>query len=223
MKKMLLVLALLVILGISGCENGSSQSTASSDSMSSQTCREEQVAYQDTEEYTEQEPYDAQECNNIEIPYTTTEQREETLFDEKDKAISPSDRLYVAVNLPADATVEVYFKADDTLNAWAMSTEEFNKVISDSGYSVDQYYMKTTDVTESLSTFKTVGADAYVIYLKNAHVFETVSVYEFKAVATWDEQVSATKTQQVCNTVTKYQEVTKTRPVTKYKTETVCD
>lgn len=196
-------------------------------------CKTIKTPYQEVETYTVnenyvvQESYQDQECVDIEVPYTVTEEKTQTLFDVQDKTLSPYERYYKQLHLDGDTLVEVSFNADDTLNLWAVNSYDWNRILQN--IDTDDYLLGREGIKSATASFKTTVEDDYVIYLKNMHWFEEVSVFNFKAVAKWTETVEKTKTEEKCTTVTKYKDVTKTRPVTKkkivtkYKTEEICN
>ena len=78
-------------------------------------------------------PYQKEECNTINIPYTTVETKEKQLFHVKDYSIGSMQRLIQKADIKADALVNIYFKAEDTLNLWAYDDEGFSALV-ESGY-----------------------------------------------------------------------------------------
>lgn len=184
-------------------------------------CKDVQVPYTEEECKDVQVPYEDEECTDIEIPYTATEEKTKVLFDSKDYSMKPKERYTQAHKLDADVTVDVYFKADGTLNLWAMNDYEYNRVLK--GKQDVSYLLSRKDVKSADESFKTTVADTYVIYLKNSHMLETIAVYDFKATAKWDEEVTKYKTEEHCTTVTKYKTEEQCETVTKYRTETQCD
>lgn len=213
------------------CDNDEGKTNTNTDN-----CKEIDVPYETTETYTEDEvytekvPYQATECNDVQVPYTTTEQMEQTLFSAENKFIDAGGaKLIYTLNLKEDVTVHVTFSADGTLNLWAFDADEFEKIQRNSMYVSDQYLLKREGVSSADASFKTTTDGTYVIYLVNPHMFGgNIKIFSFDATASWDEQVTKTKTERKCNTVTKYKNeektktVTKTRPVVKYKKQTVC-
>ncbi len=195
-------------------------------------CKNVKVPYQTTEKYTEtetytvQEPYQKEICNDLEIPYTVTEQKTQTLFNNQDVSLASSSRLINTVHLKEDILVDISMRTDDDVYLWAMDVDEYeNRVLK--SLPAQDYLVKKNG--ESIDTsFRTVGEDDYVIYIKNHHLFTDVAVFEFTAVAKWSEQVEKTKTETQCHTETRYKDVEKTREVpkerivTKFKTEEVC-
>jgi len=187
-------------------------------------CKYTEVPYDVIEEFEEEETYPAVEsyteesCTDIEIPYTATEKKTRVLFNAKDTTLSFGDRWSFPIDLEADISVDVSFDADDTMSLWVMDDDDFDKVLS--GGQIDQQFIKKIGVSSADASFKTIGADTYIFYLKNNHRFEKVSVFNFKAIARWDEEVQKTKTEETCQIVTKYRDVEKTRTVTKMKTVT---
>lgn len=185
--------------------------------------------YETTEPYTVQVPYQENVCNNVQVPYEATETKSSVLFDFQDKTLRPNERLYRSVGLKDNVRVDVSFNADDTLNLFAVDDDEFNKIVSNEFYVSSQTLIEKTHVSSADASFKTIGADTYVIFLKNYHPIATISVFDLKATATWDEKVTKTKTETRCNLVTKYRneqrtkQVIKTRAVTKYRTEERCE
>lgn len=208
-RSIILIFLLLLLIG---CQSNIPSPTSSNQPVNQQTapvvnsvvssqpvCDNIQVPYQDIEVYQEQEPF------------TELVDKQQVLFDFGEYSISPLDRLAKSVYLQPDVSVDVSFRGDDKLNLWVMDDDEYSKVVSQATYNSDQFFLKRTEETSADASFRTVGADTYVFYLKNSNFFEKVAVYNFKAVARWKEQQ------------TSYRTVEKTRTITRYKTEQRCE
>lgn len=196
-------------------------------------CKDVQVPYEGTETYTDYEkytekvPYQEEECQTVQVPQEV-EHAQEYLYDVKDKKISASGRLTKALSLKADDEVEISFQSDDTLNLWVFDDDEYEKIVENYLYQSDQYYVKKTSVTSASVTFRAPKSDNYVVYLKNPHVFSDVKVFEMQILTGQLPPSIEYYPEEQCDTVTKYKDeertrpVEKTRTVTKYRTEQKC-
>lgn len=187
----------------------------------SKICKYVDVPYEEKVQYTEKEPYEVKECHNEQDTKIETVTKTNNLFDVSNKVIENKDRLGYGVNLNAGELVHLKFSADDTLYLWVVTKSDWDNTVGNPLKNAGAIYIKE-DVKGADVSFTVPSKDDYVIYLKNNHLWEDVSVYGFSSWYESESQEEKTTTKEVCEMVVKYKDVTKTKTEVKYKKEEHC-
>ncbi len=175
---------------------GSQDSQASGDSIFKKNCRQEQVPYEEQETYYETMPYTDQECNTRYLEdYAEEFSTNEACTDWSFWGTTCLEKIvYCTYKLK---------NIDTTSGTWTIGMKLKNLDLmsevnlGEKSQNIPQSVTKTFEWTYSTNR----GEDSF-----------TCEITNYKRPTT-----------QECQSVTKYKDVARTRTVTKYKTEEVCD
>ncbi len=161
------------------------------------TCRETQVPYEEVETYTETIPYEDQECTSVKPEYD--------IKHAEGPDINEFGNWYVAVDVKNMEDAPINLEIGFRYYIWDSDTEKVVPI--DANPYTDGLY----DIREvKLNPYETQRVKSYT------HIPSSVKVDTYgTSVTKWNYEK--------CEKVTKFKEVEKTRTVTKYRTETVCD
>jgi len=164
------------------------------------------VEVQVQEEYQESVPYDVQ------VPYTATEQRTQTLGSTYSDPLEAGHYTYWSPNLERGVDVSFSFSATDTVDAMILTLSHYNNFKDGESY---EYERKAEEETSGTLEYYTPNSGTYYFIIHNIHSGflgfgeKDIVINSATITATWDEEVTRYRTETEYRLETKYRTVTK--------------
>ena len=161
---------------------------------------------------TYQEPYDEQEAYTIQVPYTTMEDKQQTIGSTSDRTLEGGYYIYWDSNLPVGRDVELSVSASDTVFLYIFTASQYANY-KDTG-SKTPNEKASQEISSGKIGYHVSTSGTYYFCVYNPHDGflgfgeKSVGVYSASIVAYWQEEVTKQRTE------TRYRTVTKTREAT---------
>lgn len=207
-------LLIAILFLISGCITGGVIDSSQQDIIgeTQKTCKDIQVPYDYLEEYQETVPYTDRECEDKLLSYSITDFTFVSSVCNEDTKECKSGALgipYDCIHYCIDRVVTCYL----TLNN--LDSEKGTWIINFLFYKIGG---SSPDITADISRFLYPQTSEKII---GTGEIKNKELYEQEYTCSYNVPNEATK--QICRDVIKYKEVTKTRTVTRYRTEQKCE